>query len=948
MATYADIVASTLPFEGFYTGSGAAVLYDNKIHILGFIDGEDKHYSWNGNIWVEESILPVESTLYAGAIVYNNKIHLFSDYAHYIWDGLSWTRESNLPYSYYHGSTVVYNNKIHILGSDDRDNYTKHFSWNGTIWQEESTLPYNFYESCAVIYDNKIHILGTYDYGNQRKHFSWNGTTWQEEIELPYNFSDGCAVIFNNKIHILGGVSSKKHYYLENSTWIEESDLPYENDFWEGAAFVYNNEINTLGNYNTAEHTKHYIINHLIKSINKVVYGNKTLIDLSDDTVQSSDLVEGKTAHDNTGNIIIGTRPSYCKYDSKNCIQALPISNFTDTRTVMMRLKDNVPVYGYYGNKAVYLETNTVGDIESTITIATPPAGQENTFVLKVMYLNSNQMLIQYYWDTGSGYLSPTYLRCITLKKDNSLAQGAAVTISGTPSATISCETELIKGLFDSYLAINSNITISTGARTLTAKRVTLNYTTGALTQDSSTLINVSSNTNTAINDSSVISEKGGFFYKNASDEEYVAIFGSYQSGNYRNCSLAAADSKGNLSNIGWKDHYVLGTLKNGLIATVKIKDKIYLWNYDHTDTSNIMNLYDSKDFTKFAPNSEWSEVSKIPYRFRNGDAIVYNNQIHIFGGSDYETNHYIWDGTSWIQMNSLPYNISDDHQAAVIYNNKIYLFFNNKKICMWNENNDTWTELTEAPNYVDIAIVYNDKIHIFYGTTQDKKHYAWDGTSWIELTSPTYTGFQYGYAVVYDNKIHMFGGYNTTSSGLKYHITWDDISWNWITTDTSNYNTLPYHFRNGTAVVYHNQIHMFGGNNNNNSNESNNTRKHYNYTDNSWEWSSVNTLPYDFTSAGRAVVLNDEIHILSGYSGDNFYNHYKWDGTHILKMCHIISFENDVITMQDGSRYQITADCSLRELSPVTITTINDYNIPFYQRGAESSPFDGIYIYGD
>lgn len=40
---------------------------------------------------------------------------------------------------------------------------------------------------------------------------------------------------------------------------------------------------------------------------NKVVYGNKTLIDLSADTVSADKLEKGLTAHDKTGEIITGT-----------------------------------------------------------------------------------------------------------------------------------------------------------------------------------------------------------------------------------------------------------------------------------------------------------------------------------------------------------------------------------------------------------------------------------------------------------------------------------------------------------------------------------------------------------------------------------------------------------------------------------------------------------------
>lgn len=44
-----------------------------------------------------------------------------------------------------------------------------------------------------------------------------------------------------------------------------------------------------------------------INGVNTVVYGNHVLIDLSEDTVDSSKLLSGATAHDKAGNQITGT-----------------------------------------------------------------------------------------------------------------------------------------------------------------------------------------------------------------------------------------------------------------------------------------------------------------------------------------------------------------------------------------------------------------------------------------------------------------------------------------------------------------------------------------------------------------------------------------------------------------------------------------------------------------
>lgn len=42
-------------------------------------------------------------------------------------------------------------------------------------------------------------------------------------------------------------------------------------------------------------------------AVNKVVYGSRTLVDLTQDTVASDKLVSGYTAHDKAGNTITGS-----------------------------------------------------------------------------------------------------------------------------------------------------------------------------------------------------------------------------------------------------------------------------------------------------------------------------------------------------------------------------------------------------------------------------------------------------------------------------------------------------------------------------------------------------------------------------------------------------------------------------------------------------------------
>lgn len=45
-------------------------------------------------------------------------------------------------------------------------------------------------------------------------------------------------------------------------------------------------------------------------AVNKVVYGHTVLVDLTEDTVSADKLLNGDTAHDASGDLIIGTMPN--------------------------------------------------------------------------------------------------------------------------------------------------------------------------------------------------------------------------------------------------------------------------------------------------------------------------------------------------------------------------------------------------------------------------------------------------------------------------------------------------------------------------------------------------------------------------------------------------------------------------------------------------------------
>lgn len=96
------------------------------------------------------------------------------------------------------------------------------------------------------------------------------------------------------------------------------------------------------------------------KQVNKVVYGNRTLIDLTSDTVTKDKILSGFTAHDKSGTIITGT----CEFDVNSTDATVAVAEILDGKTAYAR---GAKLVGTMPNKGAVNGTITTKEGQFTI-----------------------------------------------------------------------------------------------------------------------------------------------------------------------------------------------------------------------------------------------------------------------------------------------------------------------------------------------------------------------------------------------------------------------------------------------------------------------------------------------------------------------------------------------------------------------------------------------------
>ena len=275
-----------------------------------------------------------------------------------------------------------------------------------------------------------------------------------------------------------------------------------------------------------------------------------------------------------------------------------------------------------------------------------------------------------------------------------------------------------------------------------------------------------------------------------------------------------------------------------------------------------------------------WSQISTLPTSSIT-DAVVYDGDIFIANSSTMWC--YQWDGSAWTQRGTLG---NDFIAILVVWENELYGIAT-EGLYKWYDDGDEeygWTAIEDS-SILEVsvadgsvtnldAVIYDDKIYALLGKTTGSNNttelFKWDGSAWtLVSTSSIYS--EYSCTAIYSNEIHLFTWDNTIDQyGGAHHYKWDGSTW-------SEASTLPYPFALysannfisiGKAVVFDNELHILGGGIDLLENVS---YQKYHYKWDGSSWTSVSTLPYDFATDGVAIVYDNKIHILSGNTTHSF-----------------------------------------------------------------------------
>ena len=245
------------------------------------------------------------------------------------------------------------------------------------------------------------------------------------------------------------------------------------------------------------------------------------------------------------------------------------------------------------------------------------------------------------------------------------------------------------------------------------------------------------------------------------------------------------------------------------------IKAPFVLSSASYLVVDNELHVFSSQLHYKWN-GTTWSEVSTLPIsNTATGCFVYYDNHIYIIGGVNAQTTPYMYklDNTTWTQVSDLPLLYAGQPIVAVVYNNEIHIFGSSYNDTTSNVhykwNGTAWSEVSTMPFKLrsGSAVIYNNEIHVMGGSSTDGyyNHYKWNGTAWSEVSTMPYSFNARNCAVVFDNKIYVMGSDAYNRDDMFKYSMWNGTAW-------SEVEQLPLQCE--SAVVYNNSIYYSGNNN--------------------------------------------------------------------------------------------------------------------------------------
>lgn len=254
--------------------------------------------------------------------------------------------------------------------------------------------------------------------------------------------------------------------------------------------------------------------------------------------------------------------------------------------------------------------------------------------------------------------------------------------------------------------------------------------------------------------------------------------------------------------------------------------------------------------------------------------------------------------------IGSLNYNTSKnaDYANSIIFNDKLYLF--------WRENNGIASQIKykyydyikwsndniDSLNYdssKDVRykisnIIFNNKLYLFWneknGAVWQIRYKYYDGTKWYNSNELNYDSSKEAYkhySIIYDDKLYIFWNeWNGVAGQIRYKY-YDGIKWNDDNGASLNYNSNKAgNYPN--SIVFNNKLYVFWSE----YNENNIYQIRYKYYDGA-KWHSDNSdLNYDINKTAyepNSIIYNDKLYIFwSEYNKSEIYQiRYKYyDGS--------------------------------------------------------------------